>query len=220
MTAEEIIQGLTDAVVGGKKDVAAELAQKALDEGVDPYEAVINGLAEGMKIMSEKYDAKEVFMPHLLMASNAMYAGMDLLVPHIKLEGGGVRKVLIIGTVEGDVHDIGKNLVKTMMSAVGFEAVDLGKDVPIEDFAKAAVEHKADVISMSTLMTSTMDNMQKIMDTLNAQGIRDKVKVVIGGAPITKDFAEEIGADFSTVDSMEAANWAMDVAKALPADRW
>jgi corrinoid protein of di/trimethylamine methyltransferase len=219
MTAE-IIQGLTDAVVNGKKDMAAELAQRALDEGVDAYDAVINGLAEGMKIMSEKYDNKQVFMPHLLMASNAMYAGMGILVPHIKLEGGGERKVLVIGTVEGDVHDIGKNLVKTMMSAVGFEAVDLGKDVPIEDFAKAAVEHKADVISMSTLMTSTMDNMQRIMDTLKAQGIRDKVKVIIGGAPITMDFAVEIGADFSTTDSMEAANWAMDQAKTLAAGRW
>lgn len=217
---EEIIQGLTDSVVNGKKDVAAELANKALAEGIDAYDAVINGLAEGMKIMSERYDAKEVFMPHLLMASNAMYAGMDILVPHIKVEGGGARKVLIIGTVEGDVHDIGKNLVKTMMSAVGFEAVDLGKDVPIEDFAKAAVENKADVVSMSTLMTSTMDNMQKIMDTFNAQGIRDNIKVIIGGAPITMDFAEEIGADFSTVDSMEAANWAMEQAKTLADGRW
>ncbi len=217
---EEIIKGLTDAVINGKKDVAAELAQKALDTGVDPYDAVINGLAEGMKTMSERYDAKEVFMPHLLMASNAMYAGMDLLTPHIKVEGGGARKVLVVCTVEGDVHDIGKNLVKTMMSAQGFEAIDLGKDCPIEDIVAAVEENKADVLSMSTLMTSTMDNMQKAMDQLNAKGVRDKVKVIIGGAPITPDFAEEIGADFTTTDAMEAATWSMEQAKAMDAGRW
>jgi len=217
---DEIIQGLTDAVINGKKDQAIELAQKALDEGVDPYNAVIDGLAEGMKTMSERYDAKEVFMPHLLMASNAMYGGMDILTPHIKLEGGGERKVLVICTVEGDVHDIGKNLVKTMMSAKGFNAIDLGKDVPIEDIVAAVEENKADIVSMSTLMTSTMDNMQKAMDQINAKGLRDKVKIIIGGAPITPDFAEEIGADFTTTDSMEAATWAMEQANALDEGRW
>ncbi len=217
---DEIIQGLTDAVINGKKDQAIELAQKALDEGVDPYNAVIDGLAEGMKTMSERYDAKEVFMPHLLIASNTMYGGMDILTPHIKLEGGGERKVLVICTVEGDVHDIGKNLVKTMMSAKGFNAIDLGKDVPIEDIVAAVEENKADIVSMSTLMTSTMDNMQKAMDQINAKGLRDKVKIIIGGAPITPDFAEEIGADFTTTDSMEAATWAMEQANALDEGRW
>jgi len=217
---DEIIQGLTDAVINGKKDQAIELAQKALDEGVDPYNAVIDGLAEGMKTMSERYDAKEVFMPHLLIASNTMYGGMDILTPHIKLEGGGEGKVLVICTVEGDVHDIGKNLVKTMMSAKGFNAIDLGKDVPIEDIVAAVEENKADIVSMSTLMTSTMDNMQKAMDQINAKGLRDKVKVIIGGAPITPDFAEEIGADFTTTDSMEAATWAMEQANALDEGRW
>ncbi|WMW23034.1 corrinoid protein [Methanolobus mangrovi] len=220
MEENEIINGLTDAVVNGKKDLATELAQKALDEGIDPYIAVINGLAKGMEIMSERYENKQAFMPHLLMASNAMYGGMDVLIPHIKSEGAGARKVLVIGSVEGDVHDIGKNLVKTMMSAVGFEAVDLGKDVPIEQFVEAAVEHKADVISMSTLMTSTMDNMQRVMDGLQSRGIRDKMKIIIGGAPITADFAVEIGADATKTDAMEAARWAHEAAEALAPGRW
>jgi corrinoid protein of di/trimethylamine methyltransferase len=220
MEENEIISGLTDAVVTGKKDQAVELAQKALDQGIDPYIAVIDGLAKGMEIMSEKYEKKQAFMPHLLMASNAMYGGMDLLVPHIKAEGDGARKVLVIGSVEGDVHDIGKNLVKTMMSAVGFEAIDLGKDVPVEQFAEAAAEHKADVVSMSTLMTSTMDNMQRVMDSLQSKGIRNNLKVIIGGAPITSDFAEEIGADATKTDAMEAARWAQEAAATLAPERW
>ncbi|WP_406657648.1 corrinoid protein [Methanolobus sp. ZRKC2] len=220
MEENEIINGLTEAVVNGKKDDASELSQKALDEGVDPYIAVINGLAKGMEIMSEKYEQKQAFMPHLLMASNAMYAGMDVLIPHIKSEGSGARKVLVIGSVEGDVHDIGKNLVKTMMSAVGFEAIDLGKDVPVEQFVDAVAENKADVMSMSTLMTSTMDNMQRVMDGLQSKGIRDNLKVIIGGAPVTSSFAEEIGADATTTDAMEAARWAKEAAEVLEPGRW
>lgn len=220
MEENEIINGMTDAVVNGKKDQAIELAEKALSEGIDPYIAVINGLAKGMEIMSERYENKQAFMPHLLMASNAMYGGMDVLIPHIKSEGEGARKVLVIGSVEGDVHDIGKNLVKTMMSAVGFEAIDLGKDVPVEQFAEAAAENKADIVSMSTLMTSTMDNMQRVMDGLESRGIRNKLKVIIGGAPVTADFAEEIGADATKTDAMEAARWAKEAAAALSPERW
>ncbi|TGC08719.1 corrinoid protein [Methanolobus halotolerans] len=220
MEENEIINGLTEAVVNGKKDQAAELSQKSLDEGVDPYIAVINGLAKGMEIMSEKYENKQAFMPHLLMASNAMYAGMDVLIPHIKTEGSGARKVLVIGAVEGDVHDIGKNLVKTMMSAVGFEAIDLGKDVPVEQFVEAAAQNKADVMSISTLMTSTMDNMQRVMDGLNSKGIRNNMKVIVGGAPITADFATEIGADATKTDAMEAARWAKEAVESLSPGRW
>ncbi len=220
MEENEIIKGLTEAVVNGKKDDAAELSQKALDEGVDPYIAVIDGLAKGMEIMSERYEQKKVFMPHLLMASNAMYGGMDVLIPHIKTEGSGKRKVLVIGSAEGDVHDIGKNLVKTMMSAVGFEAIDLGKDVPIETFVNAVAENKADVVSVSTLMTSTMDNMASVVSGIQSKGIRDKVKVIVGGAPITADFAEEIGADATKTDAMEAARWAKEAAETLDAGRW
>jgi corrinoid protein of di/trimethylamine methyltransferase len=220
MEESEIINGLTNAVVNGKKDQAVELANQALAAGIEPYKAVIEGLAKGMEIMGEKYDKKQAFMPHLLMASNAMYGGMDVLTPHMKSEGGSKRAVLVIGSAEGDVHDIGKNLVKTMMSAMGFEAIDLGKDVPIGKFTEAAIEHKADVISVSTLMTSTMDNMEKIVKSFTEKGIRNNVKIIVGGAPITPDYAAEIGADTSKPDAMEAAKWAKEIVKELPENRW
>lgn len=220
MEKDAIINGLTDAVVNGKKDKAIELANEALNAGIDPYSAIVEGLAKGMEIMSKRYDEKQAFIPHLLMSSNAMYGGMDILSPHLKLEGGSRRAVLVIGTVEGDVHDIGKNLVKTMMSAVGFESIDLGKDVPIDKFVETAIEKKADIISISTLMTSTMDNMQKVVQTVQQKGIRDKVKIIVGGAPITEDFAIEIGADTSKKDAMEAAKWAKEIVITLPENRW
>jgi len=220
MEESEILNGLTNAVVNGKKDQAVELANKVLEAGIEPYKAIIDGLAKGMEIMGDKYDKKQAFMPHLLMASNAMYGGMDVLIPHMKTEGDSKRAVLVIGSAEGDVHDIGKNLVKTMMSAMGFEAIDLGKDVRIGKFTEAAIEHKADVISVSTLMTSTMDNMEKIVKSFSEKGIRDKVKIIVGGAPITVDYAAEIGADTSKKDAMEAAKWAKEAVKALPDNRW
>ena len=220
MDKDEIISGLTDAVVNGKKDQAVELAQASVDAGIDPYEAVINGLAKGMEIMGEKYDKKEAFMPHLMMASNAMYGGMDILTPLMKKEGGEASDVLIIGSAEGDVHDIGKNLVKTMMTANGFDAIDLGKDVPIAEFAKAAAENKAAVVSISTLMTSTMDNMEASVKALDDQGVRDKVVVMVGGAPVTQAYADEIGADGTATDAMEAAKKAKELAAGLASDRW
>jgi corrinoid protein of di/trimethylamine methyltransferase len=220
MEESEILNGLTDAVVNGKKDLAVELANQALAAGIPPYKAIIEGLAAGMEIMGKKYDCKQAFIPHLLMASNAMYGGMDVLTPHMKAEGDSKRAVLVIGSAEGDVHDIGKNLVKTMMSAMGFEAIDLGKDVPIGKFAEAAIEHKADVVSISTLMTSTMDNMEKTVKSFSEKGIRDKVKIIVGGAPITADYAAEIGADASKKDAMEAAKWAKEALQGLPDNRW
>jgi corrinoid protein of di/trimethylamine methyltransferase len=220
MEESEILSGLTDAVVNGKKDLAVELANQALAAGIPPYKAIIEGLAAGMEIMGKKYDCKQAFIPHLLMSSNAMYGGMDVLTPHMKAEGDSKRAVLVIGSAEGDVHDIGKNLVKTMMSAMGFEAIDLGKDVPIGKFTEAAIEHKADVVSISTLMTSTMDNMEKTVKSFSEKGIRDKVKIIVGGAPITADYAAEIGADASKKDAMEAAKWAKEALQGLPDNRW
>ena len=220
MDEKEILSGLTDAVVNGKKDQATELSEKALEAGIDPYKAIVNGLANGMEIMSQKYEDGEVFMPHLLMSSNAMYAGMDVLTPHLKMEGAEKAAVLVIGTAEGDVHDIGKNLVKTMMSAVGFDVIDLGKDVPVPEFADAVEKNKADVVSISTLMTSTMDNMENTVKDIASKGLRDKVKIVVGGAPVTEAFAKDIGADEYKADAMGAAKWAKEAVKELDASRW
>lgn len=221
--AADILNQLAEAVVDGDDDLAEELAQQVLDEGaVDPYNAIVNGLARGMAIVSDQYEKGEAFVPHLLLASGAMYAGMDILTPAMKTEGQGVQSVGIIGTIEGDVHDIGKNLVKTMLSAGGFEMVDLGADVPIEKFIEAAKEHKADLISMSALMTTTMTNMEKVVEILQEEGVRDSLKVMVGGAPVSEEFAAGIGADSTHADAMHASAWASEAVKELdPKDaRW
>ncbi|MDG6245066.1 MAG: methyltransferase cognate corrinoid protein [Methanolobus sp.] len=218
----EILNQLAEAVVEGDDDLVEELAQKALVDGVDPYEAIVEGLAKGMIIVSDKYEKGEAFVPHLLIASGAMYAGMDILTPHMKIEGSGKRSVGVIGTVEGDVHDIGKNLVKTMLSASGFDMVDLGNDVPVEKFVEMAKEKKADFVSMSALMTTTMTNMEKVIEMMQEEGIRDSLIVMVGGAPVSPEFAEQIGADSTHSDSMAATNWVKDaVIKLAPAEqRW
>ncbi len=220
MDVEKILNELTDSVVSGNKNKAIELAEISLKEGVDPYRSIVEGLAKGMEIMGQKYEQKQVFIPHLLMSSNAMYGGMDILTPHLKKDGSSVEHTLVIGTAEGDVHDIGKNLVKTMMSAAGFNIVDLGKDVPINKFAEEAEKNKADIVSISTLMTSTMDNMAKSIKAFNEKGTRDKVKIIVGGAPITESFANEIGADSFKTDASEAAKWAKDIVSTLSQGRW
>lgn len=218
----DILNQLAEAVVEGEDEEAEELAQKALDMGVDPYEAVINGLAKGMTIVSDQYEKGEAFVPHLLLASGAMYAGMDILVPHMNKDGASKQAVGIIGTIEGDVHDIGKNLVKTMLSANGFEMIDLGADVPIEKFVEAAKEHKADLMSMSALMTTTMTNMEKVIEILQEEGIRDAMKVMVGGAPVSEEYAASISADSTHPDALHASTWATEIVKELGTteERW
>ncbi|WP_292464374.1 methyltransferase cognate corrinoid protein [Methanolobus sp.] len=217
-----ILNKLAEAVVEGDDDLAVELAQKVLDDGLDPYEAIVGGLAKGMMIISDRYEKGEAFVPHLLIASSAMYAGMDILSPAMKTEGVEKAAVGVIGSIEGDVHDIGKNLVKTMLSASGFKMIDLGADVPIEKFIEAAKEHKADLISMSSLMTTTMVNMEKVIEILQEEGIRDSLKVMVGGAPVSEDFAKEIGADSTHADAMHASDWASEHVKQLEPNqiRW
>jgi corrinoid protein of di/trimethylamine methyltransferase len=222
MTKEEIYKELAEAVVSGNKDATAELAEKALKEGLDPQESIIDGLAKGMVIVSDNYEKGTAFVPHLLIASQAMYAGMDVLTPHIKTEGVTKPATLVIGTVEGDVHDIGKNLVKTMMSASGINAIDLGNDVPLEKFVETAKENQADIVSMSALMTTTMTGMEKVIEMLQEEGLRDSLIVMVGGAPISEEFAEKIEADATAPDALHASNWALDaVSKLSPSEeRW
>jgi corrinoid protein of di/trimethylamine methyltransferase len=214
MTAD-IMNQLAEAVVEGEDDLTEELAHKVLDEGIDPYDAIVNGLARGMEIVSDQYEKGEAFVPNLLLASGAMYAGMDILTPAMKTEGEFMSSVGVIGTIEGDVHDIGKNLVKTMLSASGFEMIDLGADVSIEKFIEAAKEHKADIISMSALMTTTMTNMEKVIEILQEEGIRDSLKVMVGGAPVSEEYATAIGADSTHTDAMHASAWASEAVKEL-----
>ncbi|TFH06001.1 MAG: methyltransferase, partial [Methanosarcina sp.] len=209
-----------DAVVEGDDELAEEFAHKALDEDIDAYEAIVDGLAKGMKIISDMYEKGEAFVPSLLLAADAMYAGMDILTPYIKLDGTSVPRNVIIGTVEGDVHDIGKNLVKTMMTAAGFNMIDLGCDVPLDKFAEAAKENKATAISMSTLMTTTMGGMETVIEQLQEEGIRDSMIVMVGGAPVSQTFADSIGANGTALDASRAVETLTTLVSELPADLW
>ncbi len=220
MVKEDIFNALADAVVEGDDDLAEEYAQKALDDGVDAYAAIVDGLAKGMKIVSDMYERGEAFVPSLLLAADAMYAGMDILTPYIKVDGTASPKNVIIGTVEGDVHDIGKNLVKTMMTAAGFNMIDLGVDVPLDKFVETAKEKKATAISMSTLMTTTMGGMETVIEQLQEKGIRDSLVVMVGGAPISREYAESIGADGTALDASAAVETLSSLVSGISENAW
>ena len=220
MAKEEILAGLADAVVEGDDDLAEEFAQKALDEEIDAYEAIVDGLAKGMNIVSDQYEKGEAFVPSLLLAADAMYAGMEILTPYMKVDASGGPRTVIVGTVEGDVHDIGKNLVKTMITAAGYNAIDLGVDVPLDKFVEAAKEKKAAAISMSTLMTTTMGGMETVIEQLQEAGIRDSLAVMIGGAPVSKEYAASIGADATAQDASAAVETLSSLVSELPEESW
>jgi len=202
---KRIFTKLAEAVVEGDMKTAEESANEVLAEGIPPYEAVTKGLAEGMKIVGEKYEQKEYFLPEMLLSSDAMYAGLNILTPHIKSKGKQKGKV-ILGVVEGDIHDIGKNIVKTMLTAAGYEVVDLGKDVPADDFVKKAKAEGAHVIAMSTLMTPTLMSMKTVEEKLKSEGLKDKVKTIIGGGAVSEDWMSTIGSDAFGKDAVEAVD--------------
>ena len=191
----ELFQKLSDAVVEMEEDETRDLAGEVVTEGVDPLAAIENGLVDGMNRAGDLFEAEEYFIPELLLCSDAMYAGLDVLKPHLKQDRTARRPKIVIGVVEGDTHDIGKNLVKIMLESAGFEIIDLGRDVPPANFVKEAREKEASVIAMSTLMTTTMGGMGEVIRLLKEQGIRDDVKVIVGGGPISQSFADKIGAD-------------------------
>jgi len=217
------LEKLALLVMDGEEEMTVGWTQAALKFGLDPFEILLKGLAEGMSLIGKKYENGEAFVPQLLIASTAMYSGMDIIAPFMKQEEGAAKPAtVVIGTVEGDVHDIGKSLVKTLLSANGFNCVDLGNDVPSTQFIEAAKESKATAVSMSTLMTTTMAEMPKVVKMLEDEGIRDKVLVMVGGAPITTQYAAEIGADVSPDDAASAASWLKGAIFDFPpeAERW
>jgi corrinoid protein of di/trimethylamine methyltransferase len=204
LNREEILKSLADATLSGDSEQTALYAKKALESGVDAYDAIMEGCAMGMKIASEKYETGEMFVPEMLLAAEAMYAAIDILKPNIKLGKAAAVGTVIIGVVEGDIHDIGKNLVKIMLDATGYQIFDLGSDVPVKTMAAKAKEVNADVIAISTLMTTTMVGIKPIVDELNSLGIRARTKVIIGGAPTSLDFAKSIGVDAWSKDATAA----------------
>lgn len=205
---EELLQALSDAVVEMEEELASALAQEYLDAGYPAYDGIMDGLVDGMNIVSQLYDDEEYFITDVLLSSDAMYAGLDVLRPHLQETKADTSIRGVIGVVEGDTHDIGKNLVKIMMETAGFEMYDLGRDVPLHKFVDTAVETKADLVCMSTLMTTTMGGMETVIRLLEEAGIRNQVKVLIGGGPISPMYAEKIGADAYSVNAVEAVRCA------------
>ncbi|MBI9091916.1 MAG: corrinoid protein [Desulfobacterium sp.] len=208
-TQEKLLQSLSDCVVDMDEDKATEMAQTYVDNNFNAYKAIDQGLADGMERAGKLYEEEEYYIPELLMCSDAMYAGLDILKPHLDKEESGDKHRVVIGVVEGDTHDIGKNLVKIMLETSGFEVVDLGRDVPPMDFVRKAVEIGAQLIALSTLMTTTMENMERVVEILKEEN-QDNIKVMVGGGPISPGFAKKIGAHYS-----KDASKAVQLAKTL-----
>ena len=200
----DILQELSKSLQKGNFKEAADLTQKAIDEQLDPKAILDDGLIAGMAVIGDKFKAHEIFLPDVLLAAKAMYAGMDLLKPLMVKEGIPTIGKIVIGTVYGDLHDIGKNLVGIMLKGAGFEVIDLGNNVPPEKFIETAKKEKADVIGMSALLTTTMPVMKKVVELAKEHGIYEKLKIVVGGAPLSVEYAEEIGADAYCFDGVNA----------------
>jgi 5-methyltetrahydrofolate--homocysteine methyltransferase len=200
------LDAISEALQRGDAEKVGELVKKALEENLAPKKILEDGLIKGMDIIGTKFKNNEVYVPEVLIAARAMHAGMDILKP--KLIETGVKNIgkVAIGTVKGDLHDIGKNLVKMMLEGAGFEVIDLGIDVSPDKFVEAVKEHKPNIIGMSALLTTTMVNIPEVIKALEAAGLRDKVKIMIGGAPITQNYADQIGADGCSPDAASAVD--------------
>jgi dimethylamine corrinoid protein len=204
---KEIFSNLEKAIVDGDEKAAKRLAEEGLGKGLDPAELIMTSCLKGMEIVGNKYHKREYFIPEVLLSADAMTEAVDILRPHVKLEKGPAGTI-VIGTVEGDVHDIGKNIVRIMLQAGGFKVLDLGRSVILKEFVEKAKENNANIIAMSALMTTTAPGMKKVVEMLKEQGIRDKIKVMIGGAPTSNDFAKNVGADGWAKDAITAVDLA------------
>jgi 5-methyltetrahydrofolate--homocysteine methyltransferase len=205
------LNALAQAIIGGKAPVAKELTEQALAEGVSAGDILNGGLVAGMNVVGEKFKNNEFYVPEVLIAARAMKNSMDVLRPILAETGVEPVGRVAIGTVRGDLHDIGKNLVAMMLEGAGFEIIDLGVDVKPEQFVEAVQTRRADVIALSALLTTTMPAMKDTIAALEASGVRGKVSVMIGGAPVTQSYADEIGADGYSPDAASAVDKAKEL---------
>jgi len=203
-----VLDNINQSLQNGKQEEVVEGVNKALDEGISAEKILNQALLKGMGVVSEKFKNNDLFVPEVLVAANAMNKGMEIIKPQLVEEGVESSAKAIIGTVEGDLHDIGKNLVRMMLEGEGFEVTDLGKDVSAEDFINAVKEEDPQIIGMSAMLTTTMDGMKEVVDALEENDLREDVYIMVGGAPVTDDYAQEIGADAYSADAGEAASMA------------
>jgi corrinoid protein of di/trimethylamine methyltransferase len=190
---EEILELLKDGVINYKEDQVKEASQESLDLGFTPLEMIMDGLAAGMEVVGQLYERNEYFVPEVLMCADALYAGLAILRPHVPKKEGGVNAQVVIGSIQGDVHDIGKNLVKMMFDVAGWDVHDLGRDVPLEKFVEEQMRTDSEVVAMSAMMTTTMLGMKKVIKMIKEKN--PNVAIMLGGAPVTKDVANLFGAD-------------------------
>jgi len=204
-----IFAELAKALSVGDSNLVQQLTNQALQEGMEPDLILKKGLFAGMDIVGEKFKNGDIFIPHVLIAARAMHAGMDILKPHLIKTGARSAGKFIIGTVQGDHHDIGKNLVAMMLQGKGFEVIDLGVNVQTDTFVKCVRDNDANILGMSALLSTTLPFMKETIDAIRAAGLRDKIKIMVGGGPVTQSFADEIGADGFGQDATEAAENAL-----------
>lgn len=207
----EILNEISSFLQKGRMPKVKELVNQALEEGVSAKAILEEGLLAGMSVIGEKFKNNEVFVPEVLIAARAMNGGVEILKPYLMEAGVENKGTVVIGTVKGDLHDIGKNLVKMMMEGKGLTVVDLGVDVSAEKYVEAAKENNADIIACSALLTTTMGEMKNVVDMVKGSDLDGKVKVMIGGAPVTDSFRETVGADYYTSDAASAADVALEI---------
>lgn len=206
-----VLSDISSFLQQGRAKNVKELVQAALDEGLSAGEILDEGLLAGMNIVGVKFKNNEVYVPEVLIAARAMNAGMEILKPVLVSSNTKAKGKAVLGTVKGDLHDIGKNLVKIMLEGKGIEVIDLGVDVAPEAFVDAAVEQNAQIIACSALLTTTMNAMRDVVETAKQKGVRDQFKIMVGGAPVTETFCQSIGADYFSPDAASASDVALQI---------
>lgn len=202
----DILREISECLQKGESENVARLTKAALDSGLEPKRILDLALIGGMNVIGERFKAHEIFLPDVLMAAKAMYAGIDIIKPLMVREGIPTSGKVVIGTVQGDLHDIGKNLVAIFLRGSGFEVIDLGNDVSPERFIDAAISENAQVLGMSALLTTTMPMMKKVIELARQRGVRDKLRIIVGGASVSLEYASQIGADAYCFDGMNAVD--------------
>ena len=202
------LQAIAEAVISGDRDTVSTLVQEAVNEGTAPEDVINEGLIAGMNVVGVKFKANEFYVPEVLIAARAMHAGMDIVKPLLAESESISRGKIVLGTVKGDLHDIGKNLVGMMLEGGGYDVIDIGVDQAPESFVESAQAQEAQIVALSALLTTTMPAMKDTIDAIVEAGLRDGVKIIVGGAPVTQSFADEIGADGYAADAASAVDLA------------
>lgn len=188
-----LIEQLSKAIIDGNSELAIELANNIINQGIDINEAIINGLNEGMKIVSELYEQREYYLPEIIISADALYDALEVFKPHLEKQKSTHKAVVVIGVVRGDIHDIGKNITKLFLEASGYKVIDCGRNVMAETFIEAIKEYNAEILALSTLMSPTLESIQDLINKLKAEGLRERLRVIIGGAATSEQFATSIG---------------------------